>query len=57
MEKKTLIEPRLSQGASSSLANERTVYDYDSGSIIGQKSDWFGSNRISKTSVLKIRKQ
>ena len=41
--------------ASSSLANERTVYDYDSGSIIGQKSDWFGTMRILSISIwLKI---
>jgi len=34
MEKKTLGEPRLSQGASPPLANERTVYDYELGSIM-----------------------
>ena len=38
MEKKSLGEPRFSRGANSPLANEQTVYDYDSGSIIGQKS-------------------
>jgi hypothetical protein len=34
MEKKTLGEPRLSQGASPPLANEPTVYDYELGSIM-----------------------
>jgi len=33
-------------GASSPLTNKRTVYDYDSGSITGQKSDWIGAFRI-----------
>ena len=55
MEKKTLGETRLSRGASSPLASERTVYDYDSGSIIGQKSDWIGTFRILSSSIwLKI---
>jgi len=31
---------------SSPLANEQTVYDYDSGSIIGHKSYWIGTFRI-----------
>jgi len=31
---------RAQLGASSPLANEQTVCDYDSGSITGQKSDW-----------------
>jgi len=44
--KKTLGETRLSQGASSPQGNERTVYDYDSGSISGQKSDWIRTFRI-----------
>jgi len=46
-----LEETRLSWGASSPLANERTVYDYDSGRIIGQKSDWIGRFRILSSSI------
>jgi len=46
MEKKTLGEHRLSRGASSPLANERIVYDYDPGSITGQKSHWIRTFRI-----------
>jgi len=30
----------LSRGAGSPLGNERTVYEYEIGIIIGQKSDW-----------------
>jgi len=51
MEKKNLGEPRFSQGASSPLANEQTVYDYDSGGIIGQISDWFGTIRVLSSSI------
>ena len=36
---------------SSPLANERTVYDYDSGTIIGQKSDWIGTFIILSSSI------
>ena len=43
---KNLGRTQAQSGASSPLANERTVYDYDLGSILGQKSDWIGTFRI-----------
>jgi len=43
---KNLGENRLSRGASFPLAKERTVYDYDSDSSTGQKSDWIRTLRI-----------
>ncbi|XDV31036.1 hypothetical protein PO909_033813 [Leuciscus waleckii] len=46
MEKKNLGRTQAQSVASSPLANERTVYDYDSGSITGQKSDWIRTFRI-----------
>jgi len=49
----TKVEPDSVWGASSPLANERTVYDYDSDSIIGQKSDWFGTIRVLSSSCWK----
>jgi len=56
MEKKILGELRLNQGTSSPLTNEPNVYDHDSDSIIGQKSDWFGTIRILSRSIwFKIR--
>jgi len=56
MEKKNLGELRLNQGTSCPLTNEPKVYDHDSDSIIGQKSDWFGPIRILSSSIwFKIR--
>jgi len=40
---KNLGRTHAQSRASSLLANQRTVYDYDSGGIIGQKSDWLGT--------------
>jgi len=39
MEKKTHGRNQAQSGASSPLANERTICDYDSGNITGKKSD------------------
>jgi len=38
--KKKIGRTQAQLGASSPLANEQTVYDYDPGSITCQKSDW-----------------
>jgi len=46
MEKKKLGRTQAQSGTSSPLANERTVYDYDSGSISSQKSYWIRTFRI-----------
>ncbi|XDV47132.1 hypothetical protein PO909_016837 [Leuciscus waleckii] len=46
MDKKNLGRNQAQSGGNSPLANERTVYDYDSGSITGQKSDWIRTFRI-----------
>ena len=44
-------KPWEKSGASSPLANERTVYDYYSGGITSQKSDWIRTFRILSSSI------
>jgi len=51
MEKKNLGRNQAQSIASSPLANEQRVYDYDLGSIIGQKSDWIVTIRIISISI------